>query len=163
MPHSEYTDNGSTNILGRSTGGGNGGSFRAQGGGRAHFYLSHKVNDKINVGVGVFVPYGAKLDYGFDWAGRYALKSVNLQSFNINPSMSFKLDDRHSFGFGISAQYMDAKLQQMADATTGINGRLQQLGFTPAQIAAIGVKGMDWRTCRATTGASVGISAICSS
>ena len=141
VPHSEYTDNGSTNILGQPTGGGNGGSFAPKAVAAPNFYLSHKVNDKINVGVGVFVPYGAKLDYGFDWAGRYALKSVNLQSFNINPSMSFKLDDRHSFGFGISAQYMDAKLQQMADATTGINGRLQQLGFTPAQIAAIGVKG----------------------
>ena len=141
VPHSEYTANGSTNILGQPTGGGNGGSFAPKAVAAPNFYLSHKVNDKINVGVGVFVPYGAKLDYGFDWAGRYALKSVNLQSFNINPSMSFKLDDRHSFGFGISAQYMDAKLQQMADATTGINGRLQQLGFTPAQIAAIGVKG----------------------
>lgn len=141
VPHSEYTDNGSTNILGRSTGGGNGGSFAPKAVAAPNFYLSHKLNDKINLGLGVFVPYGAKLDYGFDWAGRYALKSVNLQSFNINPSMSFKLDDRHSFGFGISAQYMDAKLQQMADATTGINGRLQQLGFTLAQIAAIGVRG----------------------
>ena len=27
VPHSEYTDNGSTNILGQPTGGGNGGSF----------------------------------------------------------------------------------------------------------------------------------------
>ncbi|MBN3002982.1 long-chain fatty acid transport protein [Chromobacterium alkanivorans] len=152
VPHSEYTDNGSTNILGQSTGGGNGGSFAPKAVAAPNFYLSHKLNDKINLGLGVFVPYGAKLDYGFDWAGRYALKSVNLQSFNFNPSMSFKLDDRHSFGFGISAQYMDAKLQQMADATSGlalkaaaaggITGPFGPGGATvtvtnPAQISAI--------------------------
>ncbi|KMN30774.1 membrane protein [Chromobacterium sp. LK1] len=144
VPHSEYTDNGSTNILGQPTGGGNGGSFAPKAVAAPNFYLSHKVNDKINVGVGVFVPYGAKLDYGFDWAGRYALKSVNLQSFNINPSMSFKLDDRHSFGFGISAQYMDAKLQQMADAASGLK---QTFGPLAAGVRGDGladVQGDDW-------------------
>ncbi|WP_019102936.1 OmpP1/FadL family transporter [Chromobacterium haemolyticum] len=151
VPHSEYTDNGSTNILGRSTGGGNGGSFAPKAVAAPNFYLSHKLNDKINLGLGVFVPYGAKLDYGFDWAGRYALKSVNLQSFNINPSMSFKLDDRHSFGFGISAQYMDAKLQQMADATSGLTLKVASGlpgGLTPGNLntaagllAAAGVRG----------------------
>jgi long-chain fatty acid transport protein len=120
VPHSEYTDNGSTNILGKPTGGGNGGTFAPKAVAAPTFYLSHKINDKITAGIGVFVPYGAKLDYGFDWAGRYALKSVNLQSLNINPSISFKLDDRHSFGFGVSAQYMDATLEQMADATSGL-------------------------------------------
>ncbi|NHR05038.1 transporter [Chromobacterium haemolyticum] len=151
VPHSEYTDNGSTNILGKSTGGGNGGSFAPKAVAAPNFYLSHKLNDKISLGLGVFVPYGAKLDYGFDWAGRYALKSVNLQSFNFNPSMSFKLDDRHSFGFGLSAQYMDAKLQQMADATSGLTLKVASGlpgGLTPGNLntaagllAAAGVRG----------------------
>lgn len=138
VPHSEYTDNGSTRAVlipgatAQPAGGGNGGSFAPKAVAAPNFYLSHKVNDKINVGVGVFVPYGAKLDYGFDWAGRYALKSVNLQSFNINPSMSFKLDDRHSFGFGISAQYMNASLDQMADASTGVNARIFQTAYAAA-------------------------------
>ncbi|OVE46800.1 OmpP1/FadL family transporter [Chromobacterium violaceum] len=120
VPHSEYTDNGSRNVLGQPTGGGNGGTFAPKAVAAPTFYLSHKINDKITAGIGMYVPYGAKLDYGFDWAGRYALKSVNLQSLNINPSISFKLDERHSFGFGVSAQYMDATLEQMADATSGL-------------------------------------------
>lgn len=138
VPHSEYTDNGSTRAVlipgatAQPAGGSNGGSFAPKAVAAPNFYLSHKVNDKINLGLGIFVPYGAKLDYGFDWAGRYALKSVNLQSFNINPSMSFKLDDRHSFGFGISAQYMNASLDQMADATTGVNARIFQTAYQQA-------------------------------
>ncbi|MBX9348639.1 OmpP1/FadL family transporter [Chromobacterium vaccinii] len=146
VPHSEYTDNGSTTtgalgIPAHATGGGNGGTFAPKAVAAPTFYLSHKINDKITAGIGMYVPYGAKLDYGFDWAGRYALKSVNLQSLNINPSISFKLDDRHSFGFGVSAQYMDATLEQMADATTGINGALAKQGLPAAAIQALGVKG----------------------
>ncbi|KJH68037.1 OmpP1/FadL family transporter [Chromobacterium violaceum] len=141
VPHSEYTDNGSRNVLGQPTGGGNGGTFAPKAVAAPTFYLSHKINDKITAGIGMYVPYGAKLDYGFDWAGRYALKSVNLQSLNINPSISFKLDERHSFGFGVSAQYMDATLEQMADATTGINGALAKQGLPAAAIQALGVKG----------------------
>ncbi|ERE16260.1 OmpP1/FadL family transporter [Pseudogulbenkiania ferrooxidans] len=141
VPHSEYTDNGSKNVLGQPTGGGNGGTFAPKAVAAPTFYLSHKFNDKITAGIGMYVPYGAKLDYGFDWAGRYALKSINLQSLNINPSISFKLDERHSFGFGVSAQYMDATLEQMADATTGINGALAKQGLPAAAIQALGVKG----------------------
>ncbi|WP_225548391.1 OmpP1/FadL family transporter [Chromobacterium violaceum] len=141
VPHSEYTDNGSRNVLGQPTGGGNGGTFAPKAVAAPTFYLSHKINDKITAGIGMYVPYGAKLDYGFDWAGRYALKSVNLQSLNINPSISFKLDERHSFGFGVSAQYMDATLEQMADATTGINAKLASQGLPAAAIQALGVKG----------------------
>ncbi|MCD5330097.1 OmpP1/FadL family transporter [Chromobacterium piscinae] len=146
VPHSEYTDNGSTTtgalgIPAHATGGGNGGTFAPKAVAAPTFYLSHKINDKITAGIGMYVPYGAKLDYGFDWAGRYALKSVNLQSLNINPSISFKLDDRHSFGFGVSAQYMDATLEQMADATTGINAKLASQGLPAAAIRALGVQG----------------------
>ncbi|MFB0827063.1 OmpP1/FadL family transporter [Chromobacterium violaceum] len=151
VPHSEYTDNGSRNVLGQPTGGGNGGTFAPKAVAAPTFYLSHKINDKITAGIGMYVPYGAKLDYGFDWAGRYALKSVNLQSLNINPSISFKLDERHSFGFGVSAQYMDATLEQMADATSGLALSVAKGlpgGVTPGNIAtamgmlkAAGVRG----------------------
>jgi len=151
VPHSEYTDNGSTNFANKPTGGGNGGSFAPSVVVAPNFYLSHKLNDKINLGVGVFVPYGAKLDYDSGWAGRYALQNVDLKSFNINPSMSFKLDDRHAFGFGISAQYLDATLQQAADVRTGIGQLLAGAnGMNPnvvggalvqGQLNALGVSG----------------------
>ncbi|WP_269082744.1 OmpP1/FadL family transporter [Chromobacterium subtsugae] len=120
VPHSEYTDNGSKNVLGQPTGGDNGGTFAPKAVAAPTFYLSSKINDRITAGIGMYVPYGAKLDYGFNWAGRYALKSIDLQSLNINPSIAFKLDERNSLGFGISAQYMDATLEQMADATSGL-------------------------------------------
>nr|WP_199067717.1 OmpP1/FadL family transporter [Chromobacterium sp. ASV5] len=137
VPHSEYTDSGSSTVSlpgspSHATGGGNGGTFAPKAVAAPTFYLSSKINDKITAGIGVFVPYGAKMDYGFDWAGRYALKSVNLQSLNINPSIAFKLDDRHSFGFGVSAQYMSATLEQMADASSGLNASVYGAAYSKA-------------------------------
>ena len=78
-------------------------------------YASKKINDQWTVGAGLFVPYGAKLDYGNDWYGRYAITNIKLEAIALNPSVSFKLDQHHSFGFGVTAEYMKAELGQGVD------------------------------------------------
>jgi long-chain fatty acid transport protein len=122
VPHSTYDDEGSKRF-------GNVGST----GGAVHqddyapsvvaapsLYFSHKLNDQWAVGFGTFVPYGAKLDYDNNWAGRYALTSIDLKSVTLNPSVSFKLNEQHSFGFGIDAEFMKAKLGQGVDVPGSI-------------------------------------------
>lgn len=115
IPDSSYRDSGSTTVRGNATGGGNGGSFAPNYVIAPNFYLTHQVDSRIHVGLGVFVPYGAELDYGNSWAGRYALEKIRLSTINFNPSMSFKLDEHQSLGFGVSAQYMKATLQKAVD------------------------------------------------
>ena len=78
-------------------------------------YASKKINDQWTVGAGLFVPYGAKLDYGNDWTGRYAITDIKLEAIALNPSVAFKLDQHHSFGFGVTAEYMKAELGQGVD------------------------------------------------
>ena len=114
-PHSSYTDNGSKTAFGASTGGGNGGSFVPTAVAAPNLYMTHQLNDRIHLGLGIFVPYGAQLDYGDSWAGRYSIESIKLQTLNFNPSISYKLDDHQSFGFGVSAQYMKANLKKAVD------------------------------------------------
>ncbi|WP_028534260.1 OmpP1/FadL family transporter [Paludibacterium yongneupense] len=120
IPSSSFTNNGSTTVVGTTTSGGNGGSFAPSAVVAPNLYYSHQIDDKIHVGLGIFVPYGAKLNYGTTWAGRYALESVNLQTINFNPSISYKLDEHHSFGFGVSAQYMKADLTKAVDVKSGL-------------------------------------------
>jgi long-chain fatty acid transport protein len=118
FPSSSFTNNGSVNALGHATTGTDGGRYAPSAVVAPTLYLSHQVNDTVNIGLGIFVPYGAKLNYGTNWVGRYALESINLQTLNFNPSISFKLDERQSIGFGISAQYMKADLQKAVDTST---------------------------------------------
>ena len=149
IPDSKYTDTGSVNFAGQPTGGNNGGTFAPGVVVAPSMYLTHKLNDQINIGVGVFVPYGAKLSYDNGWAGRYGLESINLETFNINPSISYKFNEHHSVGLGLSAQYIDASLRQGADATTGaaqaVAARLGQNPMNPAVLNSPAIQ----RTLRA--------------
>jgi long-chain fatty acid transport protein len=89
------------------------------------------------------VPYGAKLNYGSSWTGRYALSNIKLEAVTLNPSASFKLNEHHAFGFGINAEHMDAELGQAVD----VPGTIAALSSGPGaaqgallikQIAALG-------------------------
>lgn len=122
LPDSSYTDSGSHTYGSLVNKGGttSASGFAPDSVFVPNLYMTHQVNDKVTVGMGIYVPYGAKLDYGSSWVGRYALESINLQSINFNPSISFKLDEHNSFGLGLSAQYMKATLQKAVDASTGV-------------------------------------------
>lgn len=127
VPDSSYTDNGShtygptssTSYLNK-IGNQSPGHFAPRTVIVPNLYMTHQIDNRWTAGIGIYVPYGAKLDYGGNWPGRYALEHINLQSVNINPSISFKLDEHHSFGAGLSAQYMSAQLQKAVDTSTGI-------------------------------------------
>lgn len=131
IPHSKYTDHGSKHFTGTPTGGvTETDDFAPKAVAAPNLYGTMKLNDQWAVGLGVFVPYGAKLDYDNNWAGRYALTKIDLKSITINPSVSFKVNEQHSFGFGIDAEYMKAELGQGVD----VPGTVQFLS-TPANLA----------------------------
>lgn len=140
LPDSSFTDTGSTTYTGRRTlttasvpnhvGSTGSSGFVPDSVFVPNMYLSHKINDQWAVGLGVFVPYGAKLDYGSSWTGRYALESINLQSINFNPSIAFKLDEHHSFGFGVSAQQLRTTLSKAVD----VNSALGVTAFRDGQV-----------------------------
>ncbi len=121
VPHSTYDDQGSQRYKVGPTGGlAHQDDYAPSVVAAPSLYISHKLNDQWAVGFGTFVPYGAKLDYDNNWAGRYALTNIDLKSVTLNPSVSFKLDERHSFGFGIDAEFMKAELGQGVDVPGSI-------------------------------------------
>lgn len=121
VPHSTYQDQGSKRFTGTPAGGvASQDDYAPNAVAAPSLYVSHKLNDQWALGFGTFVPYGAKLDYDNNWAGRYALTKIDLKSVTLNPSVSFKLNERHSFGFGIDAEFMKAKLGQGVDVPGSI-------------------------------------------
>ncbi|MES2164348.1 MAG: OmpP1/FadL family transporter [Pseudomonadota bacterium] len=140
VPHSTFTDSGSTRFTHTPTGGTGASDYVPSQVTAPSFYLSKKLNDKWTVGMGMFVPYGTKISYGNTWTGRYALSDVKLESVTLNPSASFKLNEQHAFGFGIDAEFMKANLGQAVD----VPGSVMALAGTPnaaalaKQIAQLG-------------------------
>jgi long-chain fatty acid transport protein len=69
----------------------------------------------VTVGLGISAPFGLVTEYRDDWVGKYLAVKSEMLTVNFNPSIAFKATEKLSLGFGLSAQYIDVKLSQMAD------------------------------------------------
>ncbi len=162
VPHSTYQDAGSTRFTGGPTGGkASQDDYAPSAVAAPSLYYSHQIDNRWTAGFGAFVPFGTDLSYDRDWAGRYSLTEIKLESLTLNPSIAFKLNEQHAFGFGIDVDYMKASLAQAVDvpgtivaAQHGGTGavlarQIAALGGNPALLAGAGdayarVKGKDW-------------------
>jgi long-chain fatty acid transport protein len=106
----KFSDSGSTastspgaRPLGNN--GGNAGDLSAV----PNVYFAMDVAPDWKVGVGVSVPFGLKTEYDPAWMGRFQAIKSDIKTYNINPSVSYKLDDKISFGFGLNYQSIDAE------------------------------------------------------
>jgi long-chain fatty acid transport protein len=86
------------------------------------------------VGVGVNVPFGQRLQYDDDWAGRYQALETDLKSYNLNVNVARKLSHSTSVGFGLNTQYVDLTMSQKvftggADAEADIQADSWGYGF----------------------------------
>jgi long-chain fatty acid transport protein len=64
-------------------------------------------------------PFGLKTEYSDNWVGRYNAIKSELTTVNINPSFAYKINERASVGFGVSALYADGELTQAVDGGLG--------------------------------------------
>ncbi len=88
--------------------------------------ISHALSDKTWLGLTINTPFGLKTDYDSDWVGRYHAVKSELLTYNINPTIAFKLNENASIGFGVSALYADGELTNAVDG-----GMAAALGGNP--------------------------------
>ncbi len=82
-----------------------------------NFYYATELNDKWTFGLGMTAPFGQASEYSDTWVGRYHATESEVTTLNINPSASYKVDDKLSVGFGVSVQYIEATLSNQLDST----------------------------------------------
>lgn len=76
------------------------------------FFITHKFNDKISAGLGVFNPFGLGIDWGDEWEGRYITTNSELQTFNINPVASYQITPNIAFAAGVDFLLLDTTLEK---------------------------------------------------
>lgn len=109
----EYTDKGSTAATGGSlTGPNDNGGVDAL---VPNLYFVSPINNQWTWGVGFNAPFGLSTEYDDDWVGRYHAVKSELKTVNINPSVAYRHSDKLSFGFGVSAQYLEVQLTSAVD------------------------------------------------
>ncbi len=136
LPRGRFSDGGSITQFGLSSRGGAAGDF-VEPTAVPHAYLSHRYNDRLTAGLGIFVPFGSKSEYDSNWTGRYNSIATELKTLTINPSVAFKLNERLSLGAGVSAQHIEGKLSKGADFGSGA-----MASIIDAQVRANAVPGV---------------------
>ncbi|KAF0844182.1 long-chain fatty acid transport protein [Methylovorus glucosotrophus] len=131
-PSGHFNNEGSVSALGRpGTGeGGDLGSWAVV----PNFYYSHVVTPDIRIGIAVNAPFGLKTEYDKDWIGRFQAVKSELKTYNINPAVAFRVNDRLSLGLGVSVMYADAELTRAvnlvtSESTANISGDDWGYGF----------------------------------
>lgn len=142
-PQSEFNNDGSSvanlgggGFVGQPLTGGDGGDAGTEAF-VPNFFISHTLNDKVSLGFGITAPFGLKTEYKDDWVGRYFAVKSEMLTVNFNPTIAIQATDKLSLGFGVSAQYIDVKLTQMADLGA-------QAGFPQAADGKVKLGADDW-------------------
>ncbi|WP_010487737.1 OmpP1/FadL family transporter [Pseudomonas sp. S9] len=63
-------------------------------------FASHQINDRATIGIGMVGNFGLAVNYDDDWAGRYFTQKSSIIGIAFQPTLSYKLTDDLSVGFG---------------------------------------------------------------
>jgi long-chain fatty acid transport protein len=100
-------------------------------------FAAMPLNNRIAIGVGLSAPFGLKTEYRDGWIGRYQALISDVRSYNLNPSMSYKLNDQLSLGFGVNFMKFQAELTNNVNYTAVALRGLAVQGVPAAQIGAL--------------------------
>jgi long-chain fatty acid transport protein len=86
------------------------------------FFITHKFNDKISAGLGVFNPFGLGTKWPDDWEGRYITTNSEMQTFNFNPVISFQVTPYLALAAGVDVLLLDATLEKKINLSAFVPG-----------------------------------------
>jgi long-chain fatty acid transport protein len=67
-------------------------------------YVVVPINQQFAFGLGVNVPFGLETEWDDGWIGRYQGLHSKVETLNINPALSWKVNDSFTLGAGVSWQ-----------------------------------------------------------
>lgn len=68
-------------------------------------FFTHQINEQWTAGIGLVGYFGLALEYDDDWAGRYFVQEVVLQTVGVQPTVAYKINDQWSVGLGVAVLY----------------------------------------------------------
>lgn len=100
-----------------------------------NLYASYEIMDGLVGAIGVNNPYGLGTEWPSDWTGKFITQKVDLQTFFISPTISYKVTDQLSVGAGVNYVTGEVSIKRMVSdpfdphATTEIEGTANAFGW----------------------------------
>ncbi|MGJ4856083.1 OmpP1/FadL family transporter [Labrys sp. La1] len=77
-------------------------------------YTSYQVNDRLWIGLATNTPFGLVTKNPFNSPGQVYARTSKVISFDVNPTIAYKVTDWLSVGLGFQAMYFKTRLTQAA-------------------------------------------------
>lgn len=84
-----------------------------------NFFAQYKVNDRVAIGFGVYVPFGLAIEYPKDWIGTDHGIDSELAVIDYSTAVAVKATDKLSLGLGIFARNANVDLTSSTTLPTG--------------------------------------------
>jgi long-chain fatty acid transport protein len=78
-------------------------------------YMVVELESALHFGLGINAPFGLKTEYNPDWVGRFQGIKSSLQTINVNPALSYQVNDTVSLGIGLDYQHIKGELTSMTN------------------------------------------------
>jgi long-chain fatty acid transport protein len=62
---------------------------------------SAKITENLSAGIGVYTPFGSRLEWDKEWRGRYLIQEIELRAIFVQPTVSYKIGDKLGIGAGL--------------------------------------------------------------
>lgn len=56
--------------------------------------------EKLTGGIGIYNPFGSRLEWADDWKGQFLIREIDLKTFFIQPTLSYKINEKFGIGAG---------------------------------------------------------------
>jgi long-chain fatty acid transport protein len=133
MPSFKFHDNGSVAAAFQPLGGtgGDAGELAVV----PNLYAVMPINQQLAVGVGVNAPFGLVTEYDDSWLGRFQAVKSDIKTMNVNPSLSWRVNNAFTVGVGVNWQRVDAELTSKLNYS-GLLAQAAGTGVLRGQIPA---------------------------
>ncbi len=112
--------------------------------------VGFSIYDNLKAGIAMYIPYGSCIDWGKNWPGALLNQSVDLKSYTLQPTISWRITPRFSVGAGLMMSWGNVDLNKgiTTSATARLLGMLSGKDYsdtdTPASVNITGNSQVCW-------------------
>ena len=63
-------------------------------------YYARHYSEQVSWGLGIYTPYGNRVEWPTDWAGSHLVNEIELSTVFFQPTVGYQINDKTSVGFG---------------------------------------------------------------
>jgi len=102
-------------------------------------YFTQKMSEQMSWGLGIYTPYGNKVEWPTDWAGSHLVNYIELQAIYIQPTIGYQVNDSTSVGFGPNMVLGSVEFNRnLSTSLTDADGNRSNVTITADNVIAWG-------------------------